>query len=98
MLCYLYYMQVVAVKKLNKDGFQGSREFLAEVMILSFLHHSNLVNLVGYCAEGDQRILVYEYMANGSLEDHLFGKKMHILHNVFLPENLKSTNSSMKIV
>lgn len=67
-------MQVVAVKKLNKDGFQGSREFLAEVMILSFLHHSNLVNLVGYCSEGEQKILVYEYMANGSLEDHLFGK------------------------
>ncbi|KAK2431611.1 putative serine/threonine-protein kinase pbl23 [Trifolium repens] len=71
--------KVVAVKKLNKNGFQGSREFLAEVMILSFLHHNNLVNLVGYCSEGDQRILVYEYMANGSLEDHLFelppGKK-----------------------
>ncbi|WJX64677.1 non-specific serine/threonine protein kinase [Trifolium repens] len=64
--------KVVAVKKLNKNGFQGSREFLAEVMILSFLHHNNLVNLVGYCSEGDQRILVYEYMANGSLEDHLF--------------------------
>ncbi|XP_058745067.1 probable serine/threonine-protein kinase PBL23 [Vicia villosa] len=64
--------KVVAVKKLNKDGFQGSREFLAEVMILSFLHHSNLVNLVGYCSEGEQKILVYEYMANGSLEDHLF--------------------------
>ncbi|PNX76916.1 serine/threonine-protein kinase PBS1-like protein, partial [Trifolium pratense] len=70
---------VVAVKKLNKNGFQGSREFLAEVMILSFLHNTNLVNLVGYCSEGDQRILVYEYMSNGSLEDHLFelppGKK-----------------------
>ncbi|CAK8538784.1 unnamed protein product [Lathyrus sativus] len=64
--------KVVAVKKLNKDGFQGTREFLAEVMILSFLHHSNLVNLVGYCSQRDQKILVYEYMANGSLEDHLF--------------------------
>lgn len=67
-------MQVVAVKKLNRNGFQGNREFLVEVLILSLLHHPNLVNLVGYCADGDQRILVYEYMVNGSLEDHLLGK------------------------
>ncbi|XP_004500141.1 probable serine/threonine-protein kinase PBL23 [Cicer arietinum] len=63
--------QVVAVKQLDRNGFQGNREFLVEVLILSLLHHPNLVNLVGYCAEGDQRVLVYEYMANGSLEDHL---------------------------
>ncbi|XP_022878670.1 probable serine/threonine-protein kinase PBL23 [Olea europaea var. sylvestris] len=61
----------VAVKKLDRNGFQGNREFLVEVMILSLLHHPNLVNLVGYCSDGDQRILVYEYMPNGSLEDHL---------------------------
>lgn len=41
--------------------------------MLSLLHHANLVNLIGYCADADQRILVYEYMANGSLEDHLLG-------------------------
>ncbi|XP_020210702.1 probable serine/threonine-protein kinase PBL23 [Cajanus cajan] len=63
--------RVVAVKQLNRNGFQGNREFLVEVLILSLLHHPNLVNLVGYCADGDQRILVYEFMANGSLEDHL---------------------------
>ncbi|XP_045808005.1 probable serine/threonine-protein kinase PBL21 [Trifolium pratense] len=65
--------QVVAVKQLDRNGFQGNREFLVEVLILSLLHHPNLVNLVGYCAEGDQRVLVYEYMPNGSLEDHLLG-------------------------
>ncbi|KAL5548305.1 hypothetical protein UlMin_003536 [Ulmus minor] len=63
--------QVVAVKQLDRNGFQGNREFLVEVLILSLLHHPNLVNLVGYCADGDQRILVYEFMPNGSLEDHL---------------------------
>ena len=63
--------QVVAVKQLDRNGFQGNREFLVEVLILSLLHHPNLVNLVGYCAEREQRVLVYEYMANGSLEDHL---------------------------
>lgn len=62
------------MKQLDRNGFQGNREFLVEVLMLSLLHHPNLVNLVGYCADGDQRILVYEYMANGSLEDHLLGK------------------------
>lgn len=41
--------------------------------MLSLLHHPNLVNLLGYCADGDQRLLVYEYMPLGSLEDHLHG-------------------------
>jgi len=70
---------VVAVKQLDRNGYQGNREFLVEVLMLSLLHHPNLVNLIGYCADGDQRILVYEYMPNGSLEDHLLdispGKK-----------------------
>jgi len=63
--------QVIAVKQLDRNGFQGNREFLVEVLMLSLLHHPNLVNLVGYCADGEQRILAYEYMPNGSLEDHL---------------------------
>ncbi|XP_078176078.1 putative serine/threonine-protein kinase PBL23 isoform X3 [Carex rostrata] len=50
---------------------QGNREFLVEVLMLSLLHHDNLVNLIGYCADSHQRILVYEYMPFGSLEDHL---------------------------
>lgn len=66
--------QVVAVKQLDRNGLQGNREFLVEVLMLSLLHHSNLVNLIGYCADGDQRLLVYEYMPLGSLEDHLHGK------------------------
>ncbi|XP_020575788.1 probable serine/threonine-protein kinase PBL7 isoform X2 [Phalaenopsis equestris] len=63
--------QVVAVKQLDWNGLQGNREFLVEVLMLSLLHHPNLVNLIGYCADGDQRLLVYEYMPLGSLEDHL---------------------------
>ncbi|KAJ9181641.1 hypothetical protein P3X46_009749 [Hevea brasiliensis] len=63
--------QVVAIKQLNRNGLQGNREFLVEVLMLSLLHHPNLVNLIGYCADGDQRLLVYEYMPLGSLEDHL---------------------------
>ncbi|KAF3782273.1 Serine/threonine-protein kinase [Nymphaea thermarum] len=63
--------QVVAVKQLDRNGLQGNREFLVEVLMLSLLHHPNLVNLIGYCADGDQRLLVYELMPLGSLEDHL---------------------------
>ncbi|XP_065874458.1 probable serine/threonine-protein kinase PBL25 [Euphorbia lathyris] len=63
--------QIVAVKQLDRNGMQGNKEFLNEVLMLSHLHHSNLVNLIGYCADGDQRLLVYEYMPSGSLEDHL---------------------------
>ncbi|KAF3771835.1 Serine/threonine-protein kinase [Nymphaea thermarum] len=63
--------QVVAIKQLDRNGLQGNREFLVEVLMLSLLHHENLVNLIGYCSDGDQRLLVYEYMSLGSLEDHL---------------------------
>ncbi|KAI3869114.1 hypothetical protein MKW92_043186 [Papaver armeniacum] len=64
--------QVVAVKQLDRDGLQGNREFLVEVLMLSLLDHSNLVKLIGYCADGDQRLLVYELMPLGSLDDHLY--------------------------
>lgn len=64
--------QIVAVKQLNHDGIQGFQEFIVEVLMLSLLHHPNLVTLIGYCTDGDQRLLVYEYMQMGSLEDHLF--------------------------
>ncbi|CAA7389521.1 unnamed protein product [Spirodela intermedia] len=63
--------QIVAIKQLDRNGLQGNREFLVEVLMLSLLHHPNLVNLIGYCADGDQRLLVYEFMPLGSLEDHL---------------------------
>ncbi|KAF3782129.1 Serine/threonine-protein kinase [Nymphaea thermarum] len=63
--------QVVAVKQLDRNGLQGNKEFLVEVLMLSQLHHPNLVNLIGYCADGDQRLLVYEFLPMGSLEDHL---------------------------
>ncbi|KAJ0082334.1 hypothetical protein Patl1_11089 [Pistacia atlantica] len=66
--------QVVAVKQLDRNGTQGSREFFAEVVMLSLVHHPNLVNLIGYCVDDDQRILVYEFMSNGSLENHFLEK------------------------
>ncbi|KAK8689279.1 hypothetical protein V6N13_088001 [Hibiscus sabdariffa] len=65
--------RVVAVKQLDRHGYQGNKEFLVEVLMLILLKHPNLVEMVGYSIDEDQRILVYEYMANGSLEDHLIG-------------------------
>ncbi|BBN06965.1 protein MpRLK-Pelle_RLCK-VIIa-2 [Marchantia polymorpha subsp. ruderalis] len=65
---------VVAVKQLNQEGLQGHKEWLAEVNFLGQLHHPNLVKLIGYCCEDDQRLLVYEFMPRGSLENHLFRK------------------------
>ncbi|MFQ6651124.1 hypothetical protein Gotur_022441 [Gossypium turneri] len=67
-----YKSTAVAVKELNPDGFQGDREWLAEVNYLGQLSHPNLVKLIGYCCEDEHRLLVYEYMASGSLEKHLF--------------------------
>ncbi|MED6139747.1 putative serine/threonine-protein kinase pbl3 [Stylosanthes scabra] len=64
----------VAVKKLKSQGFQGHKEWLSELNHLGQLHHPNLVKLIGYCLEGDNRLLVYEYMTKGSLENHLFNK------------------------
>lgn len=63
---------VVAVKRLNQDGFQGHKEWLAEINYLGQLRHPNLVKLIGYCLEDDHRLLVYEFMPKGSMENHLF--------------------------
>ncbi|KDP21313.1 hypothetical protein JCGZ_21784 [Jatropha curcas] len=68
--------EVVAIKKMELPPFkeaEGEREFRVEVDILSRLNHPNLVSLIGYCADGKHRFLVYEYLQNGNLQDHLNG-------------------------
>ncbi|MQL82453.1 hypothetical protein Taro_014911 [Colocasia esculenta] len=73
----------VAIKKLNQNGLQGHKQWLAEVLFLGVVEHPNLVKLIGYCAvdgqRGNQRLLVYEFMRNKSLEDHLFNKSYPVL-------------------
>ncbi|OVA20509.1 Protein kinase domain [Macleaya cordata] len=61
----------VAVKILAEASSHGTHQFVNEVSLLSRIHHKNLVPLVGYCEEASQRILVYEYMHNGTLRDHI---------------------------
>lgn len=63
----------VAVKKLSPKSKQGSREFLNEIGMVSALQHPNLVKLFGCCIEGNQLLLIYEYMENNSLGRALFG-------------------------
>lgn len=76
---------------LNKSGLQGNKEFLVEVLMLSLLCHPNLVNMIGYCAEGDQRLLVYEFLPLGSLERHLHGS----IFRFIIPEFTKYTLVSL---
>ncbi|XP_075100234.1 putative serine/threonine-protein kinase PBL16 isoform X2 [Nicotiana tabacum] len=65
----------VAVKVHDGDNsYQGHREWLAEVIFLGQLSHPNLVKLIGYCCEADHRVLIYEYMARGSVENNLFSR------------------------
>ncbi|KAK9998627.1 hypothetical protein SO802_018230 [Lithocarpus litseifolius] len=63
---------IIAVKRLNQESFQGHKEWLAEVNYLGQLSHPHLVKLIGYCLEDEHRLLVYEFMPRGSLENHLF--------------------------
>ncbi|XP_051132282.1 probable LRR receptor-like serine/threonine-protein kinase At1g67720 [Andrographis paniculata] len=63
----------IAVKILTNDSFQGKREFSNEVSLLSRIHHRNLVQFLGYCQEDGKNILVYEFMHNGTLKEHLYG-------------------------
>ncbi|AEC07819.1 root-specific kinase 1 [Arabidopsis thaliana] len=64
--------QPVAVKALDLHGHQGHREWLAEILFLGQLSNKHLVKLIGFCCEEEQRVLVYEYMPRGSLENQLF--------------------------
>ncbi|XP_078157646.1 serine/threonine-protein kinase RIPK-like isoform X2 [Carex rostrata] len=68
--------QHVAIKYLDQEGNQGHKEWMAEVRCLGQYRHPNLVKLIGYCCEKKHRMLVYEYMPRGSLENHLFMKSL----------------------
>ena len=64
----------IAVKRKSVCSTQGVEEFKNELIFISRLQHRNLVKMLGYCIDGTETLLVYEYMPNGSLESYLFGK------------------------
>lgn len=61
----------VAIKRAQEGSLQGGKEFSTELQLLSRVHHRNLVSLIGFCDDQGEQMLVYEYMANGTLRDHL---------------------------
>ncbi|XP_031266002.1 proline-rich receptor-like protein kinase PERK15 [Pistacia vera] len=69
----------VAVKQLKSGSHQGEQEFQAEVETISRIHHKHLVSLVGYCITGAERLLVYEFVPNNTLEFHLHGTGQPIM-------------------
>ncbi|XP_024171436.1 leucine-rich repeat receptor protein kinase HPCA1 isoform X2 [Rosa chinensis] len=66
--------QLIAIKRAHKESIQGRNEFKTEIELLSLVHHKHLVSLVGFCFDRGEQMLVYEYVANGTLKDSLSGK------------------------
>ena len=67
--------KMVAVKRLEKEFAQGERDFQTELKTIGKMYHKNLVRLLGYCLDGDHKLLVFKYMRKGSLAGILFNKE-----------------------
>lgn len=82
--------QLVATKRAQHGSMQGAVEFKTEIELLSRVHHKNVVSLLGFCFDQGEQMLVYEYIANGTLKDSLSGTcsnncRRKLLTNYFKP-------------
>ncbi|KAH6791235.1 hypothetical protein C2S51_006241 [Perilla frutescens var. frutescens] len=80
---------VVAIKRLKTESRQGDKEFQTEIKMLSKVRNEHLVSLIGYCNDGQERILVYQYIAQGTLADHLYKTNRHGRVNPPLPWEIR---------
>ena len=65
--------QEIAIKRLSRSSRQGLAEFKNELIIVAKLQHTNLVQLLGFCIQGEEKMLVYEFMPHNSLDSYIFG-------------------------
>ena len=79
----LYNGKEIAVKRLSRNSSQGDIKFKNKVLLMAKLQHRNLVGLLDYCLEGAERLFVYEFIPNKSLDYFIFGRFEHVLNLLF---------------